>query len=569
MKRNCLIMLLGIFFYMGMINAAVIHVPADQPSIQAGINAAEDGDTVMVAPGTYQGDGNRNIELFSKAITVQGSGSDTCLIDCENEENGFYCHHGELETTVIAGFSIMFGSSSGIKCYQSSPTIENCRVERCSGGIYCSYSDSTIRSCVLDTTRTGFHCYYATPLIEDCVMTNCNCSGVDIWYSKVNMNRCTVSNNSNDLGGAGISSWQSKLYMDNCLIENNDLFGTDILYGAGIFSCGISLEMNHCVIRNNTIHSDPPYFESGSGAGLFIQSDLSLANCLIRGNVAINGEKGGVYCASRDYVNIQNCTITDNQDKGLDTGGSYARIWNCNIWDESGFGPNTTVWYCNLDRFYEGDGNISQDPLFVSGPNGNYYLSQIAAGQSLQSPCVDAGYIDASECSIGDETMDQRTTRTDTITDVGLIDFGYHYSIDQIPPIPTPITATPTLVPATPTVPPLGVDLQISFEVFTPGDLFLLQAIIANPGPETYDNVPFVVVLEAYSQYFWYPAWSSNFTYLPMDLETGSFTSDILSFTWPNLDGSGSGINIYGTLLHRDFSEILGQWDMVSFSWSS
>ena len=41
----------------------IIHVPGDQPTIQAGIDAAEDGDIVLVADDTYTGDGNKNLDF--------------------------------------------------------------------------------------------------------------------------------------------------------------------------------------------------------------------------------------------------------------------------------------------------------------------------------------------------------------------------------------------------------------------------------------------------------------------------------------------------------------------------
>ena len=51
--------------------AAVIHVPIDQPTIQSGIDAAKDGDTVLIAEGIYSGEGNVNIDFIGKQITVK------------------------------------------------------------------------------------------------------------------------------------------------------------------------------------------------------------------------------------------------------------------------------------------------------------------------------------------------------------------------------------------------------------------------------------------------------------------------------------------------------------------
>jgi len=83
----------------------------------------------------------------------------------------------------------------------------------------------------------------------------------------------------------------------------------------------------------------------------------------------------------------------------------------------SGFDPNndTNSWDPNSNLR-----NISKDPNFISG----YLLSQIAAGQEVNSPCVDAGSDLASAFG-----LDTYTTRTDSISDDANVDMGYHYNL--------------------------------------------------------------------------------------------------------------------------------------------
>lgn len=77
--------------------------------------------------------------------------------------------------------------------------------------------------------------------------------------------------------------------------------------------------------------------------------------------------------------------------------------------------------------------NINSDPLFASGPSGDYYLSQTASGQASNSPCLDTG--DDTAVNLGLDTL---TTRTDQATDGGTVDMGFHY---------TPASATEFYVP--------------------------------------------------------------------------------------------------------------------------
>jgi parallel beta-helix repeat protein len=93
--------------------ATHVWVPGDQPTIQAGIDAAVEGDTVFVLMGTYSGAGNHDIDFKGKKkIWVYGlGGADKTIIDCggssTEHHGGFIFQTGEDSTCSLSGFTIL------------------------------------------------------------------------------------------------------------------------------------------------------------------------------------------------------------------------------------------------------------------------------------------------------------------------------------------------------------------------------------------------------------------------------------------------------------------------------
>jgi hypothetical protein len=104
----------------------------DVPTIQAGIHGAATGDTVVLANGTFRGDGNRDIDYYGKAITVcsESDDPDLCIIDCEGSESdphrGLYFHSAEGPNSVLEGVTVTNGPGGGAYFDDSSPTIRHC-----------------------------------------------------------------------------------------------------------------------------------------------------------------------------------------------------------------------------------------------------------------------------------------------------------------------------------------------------------------------------------------------------------------------------------------------------------
>ena len=326
--------------------AVTIYVPADQPTIQDGINVATEGDLVLVAPGTYV----ENIDFLGKAITLQSEGgAEGAVIDGNRAGSVVTFESDETEAAVMDGFTIRNGEAvtgAGIFCGGGSPTVTNCRITDNIGNP--------------DWGEGG---------------------GICIWYqSTATFTHCTISGNSCSKGG-GICLNYSFPTFENCTISDNT--GRT---GGGIMALSVysSWTIANCTISRNRSERD--------GGGICQMSGAStITNCMITENSAAR-EGGGIYTAGQPTTTIANCTISENAT-GEAGGGIYSfhpnpTITNCILWYNTApiypevNGELEKITYCDIRGGYPGEGNIDADPLFVGG--GDYHIT-------AASPCIDAG----------------------------------------------------------------------------------------------------------------------------------------------------------------------------------
>jgi hypothetical protein len=301
---------------LGTVQGAIVNVPGDQPTIQAGINAAANNDTVLVEHGTYV----ENVKVLNKWPVL----ASRYIIDGDTEHIAQTIIDGSNPTSSDTGSCIIllnsiFGVVQGFTL---------------TGGIGTNWFDPSDNK----TYREGGGVLVdgGNPKILNNLIIRNDATQVDVGITSAG-------------GGAIRVGFGSAEIRNNVIAFNRGLYGG----GAVIFNAS-------AIVTNNVIYRNSGGQDFGGG-GLWLTSGagsiLLENNTIVENSSTLDG--GGVLIWNkavdgRNNIIRDNIAVTSGPDIRLRAGGSFA------------------LTYSDVEGGFAGTGNIDQLPLFGSV---NYYLT--------------------------------------------------------------------------------------------------------------------------------------------------------------------------------------------------
>lgn len=286
---------------------------ADVSTIQAAIAAAENGDTVIIHPGTYQGPGNWNNHFQGKAISVRSIDPNdaavvaSTIIDGQLSAFGwnsaFVFDQNEGRDARLAGLTITQAQAGpAIRCEQSSPTLVNCVIR--------------------DNQVGGMKCIEGAPLLVDCVFRDNSIpeyreargGAICAVMSRMDVRHCAFLNNATRTrtSVAQMKEMQQQHVNASTPLEISVSLGQ----GGAVYAEYAELSFSHCRFQGNVAAFGGGIFLAAYGGSLRRKAEFS--NCLFAGNRAFF--YGGVFLLRQaGPLHLGNCTLVANT-AGVDGG---------------------------------------------------------------------------------------------------------------------------------------------------------------------------------------------------------------------------------------------------------
>lgn len=380
-------------------------------TIRAGMDAAIDGDEVVLARGTYRGEGNRDLDFAGKAITVRSlSPGDpetvaATVLDCEgsasDRHRAFSINSNGSETVTLAGFTVVNGYAplfsdyppygalphgGAIAALNASLMLENMHFENnaalSGGAVYGESSSLILDRCVFRANkgvsfRTDGNLYFF-PLG----------GAAHVDTGNVLVAGCDFVQNQAMIGGAFFSEAASGTISDS-RFEGNWVEGN--YRDGGAIATFHSDELT--ILRSRFLANESRSSGGRGGAAFVSSGEVAFEDCLFAKNRAPSS--GGAICIRRDtQAALQRCTLDANDaERGsslhcegpnveVQITSSILRAARRNVFRASG--ADIAMDYSNVQGGWAGTGNIDEDPLFAAPESFDYRLS-------IGSPCIDAG----------------------------------------------------------------------------------------------------------------------------------------------------------------------------------